>query len=67
MDGGESVYGEYKQVPFNTTSRRLKNGVTLYILYKDGATKTRTLTVGGSKDGKVYLKELDAWVDSFLF
>lgn len=29
--------------------------------------KTRTLTLGGSKDGKVYLKELDAWVDAFLF
>lgn len=67
MDGGESVYGEYKQVPFNTTSRRLKNGVALYIRYKDGAIKTRTLTVGGSKDGKVYLKELNAWVDAFLF
>lgn len=67
MDGGGSTYGEYKQVPFNGTTRRLKNGLAMYIRYKVGATKTRTLTVGDSKDGKVFLKEIDSWVDAFLF
>lgn len=67
MDGGGSTFGSYKGVIFDSSDREGVNAIGLYARFKVGAKKTLSLTMGESKDGKVYLKELDVWVDALKF
>lgn len=67
MDGGGSTFGSYKGVIFDNSDREGVNAIGLYVRFKVGAKKTLSLTVGEAKDGKVFLKELNVWVDALKF
>lgn len=71
MDGGGSTFMKYKTTVYNDTLRDGANAVAIYIRYKTteeswiGAkVKLDTFTVTDFQNDKVFLKELNLWVET---
>ena len=71
MDGGGSTFLKYKDTVLNDTLRQGANAVAIYIRYKTteeswigSKVKLDTFTVTDYFEGKVFLKELNLWVET---